>query len=820
MDLATMKKVAEGVSRREYSLLLGAGASMGSLGGNGQPLPSGPILRDKLVDEFAVPTQGATITLSRAYAAAKRSNPSKLDQFITDWFTGCTPDWQYPLADFDWHRIWSLNIDDVMENVYLRRNLGVDKFDWTSRFRDRSSSRIQIIHLHGFADKENDSRSSSAGLVFSTSEYVATLKDPRSWHTVFTDQFAERPFIILGASLVEEFDLQQALTESAAVAARGFPSVIVLKEVSPLEREELTAIGLTVVEQDAQSFMRDLYQEVQEYRRTLQGIYGHYLSQETSRFLQQFIDLRQYQPYQSEQTRNFYSGYEPHWKNILDDDDARMETTEEASVLIRESFREGTKDQTVHILTGTSGVGKSTGLLRIARSIMAEGIAVYQFRGEEDLDVDAALYWLERMPETVLLFNDCADFADSIGELADRCASANVRLTIVGAERNIRRNQLEHRIDSKFLHLRREYIYRTLSDRDIGSLIDKLSSRRRLGRITNYNRNRQREHFKGTASRRLFEGMANLEGGQGFRNRIRNDYRLIESENLRRLYAASSIAYEIGYPVPIGVASRIAGLSTKELVDFLASSEQDAMVLESGGVRPPHRLTASMVVETALSSDDKNDATQRLALTLAPHIDIAAIRSLTRPYRLIRRLLDQETVMRLLGRQDGRVLYEVIQESLDWNGRYWEQRALFESELGNHAQARSYAEHSLKILRHPFALNTLGTVLGRIALQNGDVDTLREAIKNLEFSRDERRWEASEHPYVTFFQTIVKFGEEWGLASIPTQLRQTFTEWHRLAGSSRVFLGPNGEFQLQEFQRRWLHLATWPEVNGNRSVDP
>ena len=820
MDLATTKKVAEGVSRREYSLLLGAGASMGSLGGNGQPLPSGPILRDKLVDEFAVPTQGATITLSRAYAAAKRSSSAKLDQFMTDWFTGCTPDWQYLLADFDWHRIWSLNIDDLMENVYLKRNSGVDRFDWTSKFRDRSSSRIQIIHLHGFADKENDSRSSSAGLVFSTSEYVATLKDPRSWHTVFTDQFAERPFIILGASLVEEFDLQQALTESAAVAARGFPSVIVLKEVSPLERDELTAIGLTVVEQDAQSFMRDLYEEVQEYRGTLQGLYGNFLTQETYRFLQQFIDLRQYQPYQSEQTRNFYSGYEPHWKNILDNDDARMETTEEASALIRESFREGNKDQTVHILTGTSGVGKSTGLLRIARSIIAEGMAVFQFRGEEDLDVGAALYWLERVPETVLLFNDCADFADSIGELADRCASANIRLTIVGTERTIRRNQLEHRIDSKFLHLRKEYTYRTLSDIDIEFLIDKLALRRRLSRITNYNRNSQRGYFRRTASRRLFEGMANLEGGQGFRNRIRNDYRLIASENLRRLYAAGSIAYEIGYPLPIGIASRIAGLSTKELEDFLASSEQDAMVLESGGVRPPHRLTASMVVEAALSADDKYDATQRLALTLAPHIDIDAIRRLTRPYRLLRRLMDQETVMRLLGPQNGRALYEVIQESCDWNGRYWEQRALFESELGNHAQARSYAEHSLKIHRHPFALNTLGTVLGRIALQNGDVDTLREAIKNLEFARDERRWEASEHPYVTFFQMIVKFGEDWGLASIPTQLRQTFTEWHRLASSARVFLGPNGEFQLQEFQRKWLYLATWPKVNGNRSVDP
>ena len=192
-----------------------------------------------------------------------------------------------------------------------------------------------------------------------------------------------------------------------------------------------------------------------------------------------------------------------------------METTEQSSTLIRESFGKVDSEQTVHILTGTSGVGKSTGLLRIARSFISDGIAVFQFRGEENLDVGAALYWLERMPGTVLLFNDCADFADSIGELADKCASANIKLTIVGAERTNRRNRLEHRIDPKFLHLKNEYTYRTLSNRDIEYLINKLASRRRLGGITNYNRNRQREYFRRTASRRLFEGMANLEGGQG-----------------------------------------------------------------------------------------------------------------------------------------------------------------------------------------------------------------------------------------------------------------------------------------------------------------
>ena len=205
--------------------------------------------------------------------------------------------------------------------------------------------------------------------------------------------------------------------------------------------------------------------------------------------------------------------------------------------------------------------------------------------------------------------------------------------------------------------------------------------------------------------------------------------------------------------------------------------------------------------------DERFVAVQSLMLALAPHIDVGAIVSLTRQYRLLRRLMDQESVMRLLGPIHGRTLYEVMQGSYDWNGRYWDQRALFESELGNHAQARSYAEHSLQIHHHPFALNTLGTVLGRIAVQDGDPDTLREAIRNLEYARDQRRWDASEHPYVTFFTTMIKFGQAWGVAAIPTQLRSVFTEWFNRASNSSVFSSAYAERQLKTFQRDWLYLA-------------
>ena len=808
MDDCMIARVAEGVARKEYSLLLGAGASIGSQGGNGTPLPSGPQLRDKLIADFKIPTAGESITLSRAYAAARRNSPKRLDNFIRDWFTGCTPDWQYALSNLNWHRIWTLNIDDIIETVFANRQITLDRFDWTSRYRDKSLSGTQVVHLHGFARESSDTDSLSSDLVFSISDYVATLKDPRAWHTVFTDEFADRPFIILGASLVEEFDLQQALADSAAVSVRGFPSIIVLESVTGLEREELTAHGLEVVQSGARDFIALLQTKVHEYRTRLQDSYGQPPSPEINRFLQQFLDLRQYLPKASVNTRNFYSGYDPHWRNILDGDDALLETTQRSLSVIQEISQQPEAPPAVHVLSGTSGAGKSTGLLRIASKFIAEGKPVFQFRGDEDLDVNATMHWLKRSPDTVLIFNDCADFANSIGELADRCASSKVKLLAIGSERTTRLRILERQIAQEYLHLRSEYVYQFLSDNDIEVLIDKLASKRRLGRITRSTHPQQHRHFARRASRRLFEGMADLEGGQGFRIRIRNDYHRITSRHLKLLHAASSIAYELGYPLPLGISARVAELSVRDLDALLKSDDQDTMVMDSNGVRPPHRLTATLFVQSALSDDDKFDAMQRLVLSLAPHIDIEAIRRLTRLYRLLRQLMNQETVMRLVGAQNGRRLYETMQASYDWNGRYWEQRALFESELGNHTQARSYAEHSLQIHRHPFAFNTLGTILGRIAVQDGNVDTLREAIKNLESARDERRWEASEHPYITFFTSMIRFGETWGLATIPSQIRNTFTVWFNHGKTSRVFASPTGENQLQQFHHAWLDLTT------------
>ena len=71
-----------------------------------------------------------------------------------------------------------MNIDDIIEVACRDRNVPVDRFTWISKFRDRSSSERQIIHLHGYARSNSDPDNSDPDLVFSVQEYVSTVRDP------------------------------------------------------------------------------------------------------------------------------------------------------------------------------------------------------------------------------------------------------------------------------------------------------------------------------------------------------------------------------------------------------------------------------------------------------------------------------------------------------------------------------------------------------------------------------------------------------------------------------------------------------------------
>ena len=129
-----LDKLAEGLAQREYSLLLGAGASIGAKGGNGSPLPTGTGLRDKLVSEFKIDVGNEAPSLQQVYANLHRNQLEALTNYLLDWFTKCQPNWQHLLAEFSWQRIWTLNIDDVLEQAFKRESRPLQSLVWHERF--------------------------------------------------------------------------------------------------------------------------------------------------------------------------------------------------------------------------------------------------------------------------------------------------------------------------------------------------------------------------------------------------------------------------------------------------------------------------------------------------------------------------------------------------------------------------------------------------------------------------------------------------------------------------------------------------------------
>ena len=801
-----LHKLALGIAQGEYSLLLGAGASIGASGGNGRPMPTGLGLRDALVEDFEIETAGETISLSRAYEHLHRNVPKRLTDYLRKWFTGCSPSWQLNLAEFNWSRIWTLNIDDVIETAFNKQGRPAKAVSWKERFSERDSSNAQqIIHLHGLADRLEVGGLNDEALVFSIFEYARALSNPRTWHKVFLDQFADRPFLVIGAQLTEEIDLAEVLAGgSLANRSTGFPSVVVVPSITSFRREELEAAGLMVEESDGETFIQSLLTHYRNVRSELDEVYG----QNTAgmrRFQQQFIDLRRFEP-RHLAGQDFYSGYQPTWNTILNDDDALLDKTTEVSSSVIDSATSDEINQKIVLMTGGPGSGKSTGLLRVAKELIGAGMNPFLFRADEHIDVDSTVEWLQAVPRSILLIDDIADFSDAIQDISERCRSDGTRMLLVCANRSTRLPSIKDRIAPWYLRPEQTYWYGKLTEGDVNRIISRLHSRGRLGKITRWGHIGQRNHFLRSADRRLFDAMSELEGAVGFQEKARHVYGNLQSSGLRNLYAAACISYTQSIPLPTGIAAHLVGLPPKDLGSLIERECNGILAFARNGIRPPHRITASLVVDI-LPRSARSEVSLSLAKALAPHVDEQAMRAGTGEYRIIRFLMDQATVTWLVGRENARSWYESLREYYDWNGRYWDQRALLESEFGEHETARSYAERSIQVHRHSFGYNTLGTVLLRMAIIRGSPESLLEGIKNLETARSFQNWGERAHPFVTFFTSLLRFSETWGLNAVPHPARTAWTQWFKDASSSTTFAHPEGHIQLGQWNRQWLNYA-------------
>ncbi|MCX6009729.1 MAG: hypothetical protein NTW48_06835, partial [Chloroflexi bacterium] len=658
-------------------------------------------------------------------------------------------------------------------------------------------------------------------LIFSITEHLKAVTTRKTWHPVFGDEYQGEPFIIIGAKIRDEIDFAGSIRlGNKSKYLLGRPSIIVLTEITELQRREFRKFGLLPIKCDAKTFIEKLIPDVVSLDAKLARLVvpGSYptLPFEAKVFLEQFRALKvnkeeQITPF----GHDFYAGYEPIWADILNEYDVRFEAVdnicEDLASIIKSDI-----DQKIYYISGDPGSGKSALLLRIARDLIALGKDVFLFRNEERLGVNSALWWLKHSPNTILIFDNIADFLGEIGQLCELCRTDKVRLVIIANERTRREGVILDELEYKFLQKYTKTRLGYLSDSDIDKLIDKLKSQGRLGKITRKFPGEQKYYFSKTSNRQLFPAMADLEGGQGFVRRITKEYHNdIKSQELKHLYALVCISHSLGYALPITIASSAVGISVNKISDEVSSGQLFRIVVfDSKGLKARHRVIASNIVEKVFSNNERYELVKNLAIHLSPHISISAIQQKTLYYRIVKELMDERIILDWLDQVLAQRFYAELLPYYDWDARYWEQRALAELRMNHLDPAMSFAETALHRNRDPFTLNTLGHVLLETACSldysgtAGTLDLYWKGVENLRESLDIGQGRFP-HPYNTFFAHTLPYVKlHFKNEEISRDIIREWEWWYRRAQSSPVFVSPHKYAQLSGYNISWLKLAT------------
>jgi hypothetical protein len=208
-------------------LFAGAGFSLGSKNQLNVDPPLGSALSEMLAKECGWPYGGEPLSI--VYDQAQRNLGSKqLREKLWSWYhVGDAAEWHYTVPQLIWHRIYTTNIDDVIQAAYRRQPKQIlHSIVCPSPYveADQFLETLQCIHLHGSIIDVSKS------LTFTLEDFAKQTAQPNPWYQALADDMLARCFLVVGARL-EEAPFHHYLAERserakgvAEVRGKAYPS--------------------------------------------------------------------------------------------------------------------------------------------------------------------------------------------------------------------------------------------------------------------------------------------------------------------------------------------------------------------------------------------------------------------------------------------------------------------------------------------------------------------------------------------------------------------------------------------------------------------
>lgn len=205
-------ELKECLEKRSPILYVGAGFSIGCKNKKDESISSACGLCELLYNHFWVEKSNDYKELADSYKEkGDLKNLCQLikmlelsderDSYFTEYFSGChieSDDSRNIICTYPWSKIFTVNIDDLIENIYLKHGKKVNIWNKDNDYKKHCVEYPTLIKLHGCINNP------IAGYVFDDDEYKQFLSDENYLISEFGDSYSKNDIIFLGTEFNEE----------------------------------------------------------------------------------------------------------------------------------------------------------------------------------------------------------------------------------------------------------------------------------------------------------------------------------------------------------------------------------------------------------------------------------------------------------------------------------------------------------------------------------------------------------------------------------------------------------------------------------------
>ena len=540
-------------------LFAGAGFSVSASNAEGTDPPTSQSLAERLSVECGWSYSGEELPLVYGQAE-KHLGTRRLRDLMDRLFGHCTPaDWHRSVAQIHWYRIYTTNVDDVIENSYTKSN-GLQRLaviTCPAQYKDVDSwfEEVQCVHLHGSALDR------SKQLTFTAEHFAVETARPSPWYQSLIEDMYSRSVVFIGSRLSEppfHHYLQLRSLRARGTSEIRAKAFVVTPNPSRLWERQLLDQNMVVIPVTAEEFIPALAGKVSELvpdrMELLKARYPHQIQAIVSGLLTSRADLlRDFDIVDTAPTipteratvrrTQFFLGAEPSWDDVRAGVDAVRGFVPE----FLDTLRGAADGHNVVLITGHAGSGKSTLLRRLAIELAREGRSAYFAKAPRTFPVEPVLALLRDLDEGTVYFflDDAVHNLNSVSEILSN-APGEASVTFVLAER-------PHLIEARLSVLPRKpsavLDIPPLSSSDCDLVIDKLSEFGYLGALQGVSRAEQRREFLGRSQKQLLVALKEATSGRGFDAIIGDEFRTLASDEVRMAYTIACLAYMHGAPI-------------------------------------------------------------------------------------------------------------------------------------------------------------------------------------------------------------------------------------------------------------------------------